>query len=104
MLDQEEKIINAQKRSVNVQYSALSLLGFIIFYLMTKMESFAELIAVGLRQFERCIAANADNKGRLTRYEWLAARISSIKIFKPVQTPVFSALFARFANQKKDEC
>lgn len=46
MLDHEEKIINAQKRIVNVQYSVLIVLGFMMFDLMTKMELIADLFPV----------------------------------------------------------
>jgi hypothetical protein len=52
MLDQEEKIINAQNRIVNIQYSALIVFGFIIFDLSTKMQSIADLFPVRLRQFK----------------------------------------------------
>ena len=56
MLDHEEKIIKAQNSTVNVQYSVLIVLGFIIFDLMTKMGSIADLFPVRLRQFPRWIA------------------------------------------------
>ena len=56
MLDHAEKIINAQKRIVNIQYNVLIVLGFIIFDLIIKMESVADLLPVQLRQFKRWIA------------------------------------------------
>jgi hypothetical protein len=59
MLDQEEKIINAQNRIVNIQYSVLIVLGFITFDLITKMESIADLFAGHLRQFKRWIATKS---------------------------------------------
>ena len=62
MLDHEEKIINAQNRIVNIQYSELIVLGFIIVDLITKMESIADLFPVQLRQFKRWIATNRNNR------------------------------------------
>jgi hypothetical protein len=53
MLDQEEKIINAQNRIVNIQYRVLMVLGFMFFDLITKMKKIAVLFYVQLRQLIR---------------------------------------------------
>ena len=41
MLDHAEKIINAQNKMVNIQYSVLMVLGFMIIDLIWKMEMIA---------------------------------------------------------------
>ena len=63
MLDHEEKIINAQNITVNIQYSVLMVLGFIIIDLITKMEAIADLFPVRLRQFKGGLRQKATIKG-----------------------------------------
>jgi hypothetical protein len=53
MLDQAEKIINAQNKIVKIQYSVLIVFGFMIFDLITKMKMIAVLFYVQLRQLIR---------------------------------------------------
>ena len=69
MLDHEEKIIKAQNKIVNVQYSVLIVLGFILIDLVTKMEAIADFFPVRLRQFKGGIATKGHNRMHLFKFE-----------------------------------